>query len=104
MRGATALMGSERFLPYCDAIFRAMWVEPVDLGNPEALAETLGAAGFDPAEMMELVSRQEIKDALREATESAIARGAFGAPTFFIDGEMHFGQDRLDFVEEAIAE
>ncbi len=50
-----------------------------------------------------LTSRQEVKDALRQATESAVARGAFGAPTFFVNGEMHFGQDRLDFVEEAIA-
>ena len=103
MRGATALLGSERFLPYCDAMYRAMWVEPVNLGDPQVLAETLSATGFDPREMLELASRQETKDALREATEAAIARGAFGAPTFFIDGEMHFGQDRLDFVEEAIA-
>lgn len=103
MRGATALRESERFFPYCNAIFEAMWVEPKNLGDPEVLAATLTAAGFDPGEMFELASRQDTKDALRQATESAIARGAFGAPTFFIDGEMHFGQDRLDFVEEAIA-
>lgn len=103
MRGAAALRGTEQFLPYCDLVFNAMWVDPANLGDPAVLAETLRAGGFDPVEIVELASRQETKDALREATERAIARGAFGAPTFFIDGEMHFGQDRLDFVEEAIA-
>lgn len=103
MRGATALLGTDRFIAYCNAMFDAMWVHPVNLGDPEVLASTLTSAGFDPAEMLELTSRQEVKDALRERTESAIARGAFGAPTYFVGGVMHFGQDRLDFVEEALA-
>ena len=45
--------------------------------------------------------RLEIKQALIAATEAAVERGVFGAPTFFIDGVMHFGQDRLDWVEAA---
>lgn len=103
MRGATAFKGTDRFMPYCEAIFHTMWVEPQNLGDPQVLAGTLRAANFDPEEFLTLISRQEVKDALRQATESAVARGAFGAPTFFVNGEMHFGQDRLDFVEEAIA-
>ena len=102
MRGATAFKGTDRFMPYCEAIFHAMWVEPQNLGEPVVLASTLRAANFDPEEFLTLISRQEVKNALRQATESAVARGAFGAPTFFVNGEMHFGQDRLDFVEEAI--
>lgn len=102
MRGATALKGTDRFHPYLEAIFRAMWVEPENLNDPTVLAATLRGAGFDPEELLELTSRQETKDALRQATESAVARGVFGAPTFFIGDEMHFGQDRLDFVEEAL--
>jgi 2-hydroxychromene-2-carboxylate isomerase len=34
--------------------------------------------------------------------QQAVERGVFGAPTFFIDGQMHWGQDRLDFVKEAL--
>ncbi|MEM7138687.1 MAG: 2-hydroxychromene-2-carboxylate isomerase [Myxococcota bacterium] len=103
MRGATALKGTERFMDYCAAVFDAMWVEPQDLGDPRVLATTLRTAGFDPEELVALSSRQEVKDALRATTESAVSRGAFGAPTFFVNGEMHFGQDRLDFVEQAVA-
>jgi 2-hydroxychromene-2-carboxylate isomerase len=42
------------------------------------------------------------KKALMDVTEEAVSRGVFGAPTFFVDDEMHFGQDRLDFVTEAL--
>ena len=62
-----------------------------------------GAPTRDAQELLELTSRQETKDALRETTEAAVARGVFGAPTMFVGGEMHFGQDRLDFVEDALA-
>ena len=44
-----------------------------------------------------------MKDELKASTEEAVERGAFGAPTFFVDGEMFFGQDRLDFVAEALS-
>jgi 2-hydroxychromene-2-carboxylate isomerase len=42
------------------------------------------------------------KEKLKVTTDEAVARGVFGAPTFFVGNEMHFGQDRLDFVEEAL--
>ncbi|MNF00802.1 2-hydroxychromene-2-carboxylate isomerase [compost metagenome] len=53
--------------------------------------------------MLALVGDQEVKDALKAATEEAVKRGVFGAPTCFVGTEMYFGQDRLDFVEEALA-
>jgi 2-hydroxychromene-2-carboxylate isomerase len=43
-----------------------------------------------------------VKEKLKANTESAVARGVFGAPTFFVNGDMFFGQDRLDFVEEKL--
>ena len=52
--------------------------------------------------MMALANAQETKDALKAATEAAVARGVFGAPTFFVNGTMFWGQDRLDFVREAL--
>lgn len=103
MRGAVAVQARqpERFMPYVDAVFRAMWVEPVDLGDPAVLASTLQAAGFDPHELLAMVGDAEVKARLIANTEAAVARGVFGAPTFFVGSEMYFGQDRLDFVREA---
>ena len=63
----------------------------------------LSNAGFDLTEFEQLVSDEAVKERLKATTEEAIKRGVFGAPTFFIGQEMHFGQDRLDFVAEALA-
>ncbi|MCG3190559.1 MAG: 2-hydroxychromene-2-carboxylate isomerase [Burkholderiaceae bacterium] len=105
MRGAVGLQmrQPERFMAYVDAVFRAMWVDALNLGDPAVLAKALGAAGFDAAGFMALVSDPEVKARLIADTEAAVARGVFGAPTFFVGGEMFFGQDRLDFVCEAAA-
>jgi 2-hydroxychromene-2-carboxylate isomerase len=59
--------------------------------------------GFDPAEIDRLANDAEVKAALRKTTEEAVSRGVFGAPTTFVGDEMFFGQDRLDFVREALA-
>jgi 2-hydroxychromene-2-carboxylate isomerase len=103
MRGAVGLQmrEPERFMPYVDAVFRAMWVEPVNLGDPALLASTLAAAGFDAAAFTALVADADVKARLIANTEAAVARGVFGAPTCFVGDEMFFGQDRLDFVREA---
>ena len=105
MRGATGaqLRAPERFEAYLRAVFSAMWVEPQNLNDPAVTAKALVAAGFDPAEVMGWVNDAEVKAALRATTEEAVARGAFGAPTMFVGSEMFFGQDRLDFVREALA-
>lgn len=103
MRGAAGLQDDPRFMTYVDAIFEAMWMQPRNLGDPAELEPVLVAEGFDPVALAALVERQEVKDRLKANTELAVARGAFGAPTFFVGDEMFFGQDRLDFVEEALA-
>jgi 2-hydroxychromene-2-carboxylate isomerase len=104
MRGAIGLQlrQPERFEAYLDAIFKAMWQDKRNLGDPAVLAATLDAAGFDPQALLALVGDQEVKDALKASTEEAVKRGVFGAPTCFVGNEMFFGQDRLDFVAEAL--
>ena len=62
----------------------------------------LTTAGFSPEEFFAATENPANKEKLKATTDEAVARGVFGAPTFFVDGEMHFGQDRLDFVEEAL--
>jgi 2-hydroxychromene-2-carboxylate isomerase len=104
MRGATGLQMRRPadLLRYLDVVERAMWETPKNLGDPAVLAETLAAAGFDADEFIALVGDPEVKAKLVATTEEAVARGVFGAPTFFVGETMFFGQDRLDFVREAL--
>ena len=104
MRGATAVQmhQPERFSDYVQAVFRAIWVDGKDMNDPQVVASVLQAAGFDPAALMAQVSDPQVKERLKQVTQEAVARGVFGAPTFFVDGQMYWGQDRLDFVKEAL--
>ena len=105
MRGAVGVQmrQPEKFGRYVDAVFQAMWVQPVNLGDPEVLAGVLGQAGFDATAFMSLVGDAEVKAKLVANTEEAVARGVFGAPTYFVGDKMFFGQDRLEFVREAVS-
>ncbi|MNV86423.1 2-hydroxychromene-2-carboxylate isomerase [compost metagenome] len=104
MRGAVGYLGSEQFQPYVKAVFEALWVQQQNLGNAEVVAKVLSAAGFDPAEFEQRVGAEAVKQRLKDNTEEALRRGVFGAPTFFVGNQMFFGQDRLDFVAEALAQ
>ena len=68
-----------------------------------AADERHAEAGFDPMECMQAIQDPAVKDALKAATAEAVERGVFGVPTFFVGGEMFWGQDRLHFVDAALA-
>ena len=102
MRGAIAAEAQGVFRSYADAVYGAMWVQARNLGDPAVVAEVLRAAGLDAERLIAATGEAEIKARLIANTEEAVARGAFGAPTFFIGDEMYFGQDRLDFVEDRL--
>jgi len=104
MRGAIALQmrGDARFLEYCDAVFRAIWVDSLNMNDPATVAEALREAEFDAQALAALANEQTTKDALKAATQTAVERGVFGAPTFFVGDQMFWGQDRMDFVKEAL--
>lgn len=104
MRGAAGvqLRMPARFDAYLRGVFRAMWIDGLNLNDPAVAAQALGDAGFDPAEVLALTADAEVKAALRATTEEAVARGVFGAPTMFVGDAMFFGQDRLDFVRTAL--
>ncbi len=104
MRGAVALQmrGDARFVNYCDAVFKAIWVDSLNMNDPATVGAALAQAGFDPMALLALTNEQATKDALKSATQEAVARGIFGAPTFFVGEHMFWGQDRLDFVKEAL--
>ncbi len=104
MRGAVGLQQRDpaRFEPYVSTMFRSIWVDGANLGDASVVATVLGSAGFDAKEFAALVADPAVKDSLKLSTEEAARRGAFGAPTMFVGGQMYFGQDRLDFVREVL--
>lgn len=106
MRGATALQmkgDEDGFTRYTAAIYAAMFETPKNLNQPEEIGKVLHAAGFDPMQVLAMINDQAVKDKLKENTAAAVARGVFGAPTFFVGDEMFWGQDRLHFVEQALS-
>lgn len=103
MRTAVAAQRQGVFDPFHATVYPAFWVDGLDLGDEEVLARLLDDAGLDAAKLAELRAQDDVKAELRSTTEEAIARGAFGAPTFFLGDEMFFGADHLFFVERALA-
>lgn len=105
MRAVTGiqLRQPERFIDFIDCLFRALWVDGRNLGDPAVVAAVLAEHGFDPAQVLELAQDEAVKNALKHKTEEAIARGVFGAPSLFVGQQLFFGQDRLDFVREALS-
>ena len=105
MRAAVGLQMREpaAFARYLELVFNAMWRAPRNLGDAEVLAAVLRDGGFDPAHVAVLAADAEVKAQLVANTEEAVARGVFGAPSFFVGEQMFFGQDRLDFVREALS-
>jgi 2-hydroxychromene-2-carboxylate isomerase len=90
------------FENYLAGIFNAAWQNQKNIADKAALTEILTSAGFSPDEFFAAAENPANKEKLKTTTDEAVARGVFGAPTFFVGDEMHFGQDRLDFVEEAL--
>jgi len=72
------------------------------MDDPAVIRASLDQAGIDGARILARIQEQEVKDKLLKNTEGSVARGTFGAPTFFIGEEMFFGKDRLREVEEEI--
>jgi 2-hydroxychromene-2-carboxylate isomerase len=103
MRGAV-VAGMDGVLPaYVDAVFAAMWEDERNMADPTIAAAVLVKAGLDGGALLARTQDQDVKDKLTDNTAMSVARGAFGSPTFFVEGEMYFGKDRMGEVEEAIA-
>ncbi len=102
MRAAVAARRLGCFDTYVDTVYDAIWTRELDMGDPEVVAKVLTDAGLDAEQLLALAGEGDVKAELAANTEAAVARGVFGAPTMFMDGQMYFGQDRLDFVEEAL--
>ena len=104
MRGAIVAQMDGNLMPYVDAVFHHMWEAPKKMDDPAVIRAALEESGIDAARILARVQHQDVKDALLRNTEASVARGSFGAPTFFVGDEMYFGKDRLREVEEAITQ
>jgi 2-hydroxychromene-2-carboxylate isomerase len=102
MRGAVAARKLGIFERYVDEVYRHMWAEPKKMDDPTVLRAALVESNLPADRLFELVQTPEVKDLLLAETQRAVERGTFGSPTFFVDGDIYFGKDRLRDVEEAI--
>jgi 2-hydroxychromene-2-carboxylate isomerase len=103
MRGAIVARRGGFFERYVDEVFRHMWSAPKKMDDPEVIRSALLESGIDANAVLEGIQDPDVKQELRANTEAAVARGVFGAPSFFVEGDLYFGKDRLERVEEAIA-
>lgn len=83
-----------------DALLPAVWERGMDCGDAQAVGAELGAAGFDARRLLEATQDPVVKQGLIDNTESAVERGSFGIPTYFVGEEMWFGKERLGQLEE----
>ncbi len=86
---------------YRDAAFRACWADDEDISDESVIAECVGEETV-ARDALARANSDDVKAALRASTEQAAARGVFGVPTFIVDGELYWGQDRLELVEDAL--
>jgi 2-hydroxychromene-2-carboxylate isomerase len=103
MRAAIAAQLEGVFEKYVDAAFRHMWDEPKKMDDPEVVLKAFTASGLDAAKLFARAQEPEVKAKLIENTQSAVERGAFGSPTFFVGKEMFFGKEQLREVEELVS-
>ncbi len=85
-----------------DALFDASFVRQLDLDDDVVLAKIMQVAGLDQEATLARIGEHSVKDEVKANTEEAVDRGAFGAPTFFVGDDMFFGNDRFEFIEEAL--
>jgi 2-hydroxychromene-2-carboxylate isomerase len=103
MRAAIAAQFEGVFEKYVEAAFHHMWREPKKMDDPEVAAKALSSCGLDGVRLLTRAQEADVKAKLIENTQSAVDRGAFGSPTFFVGSEMFFGKEQLRDVEEMVA-
>jgi 2-hydroxychromene-2-carboxylate isomerase len=80
-----------------------MWREPKKMDDPEVAAKALTSSGLDGAKLLTRAQEPDVKARLLANTQSAVERGAFGSPTFFVGKEIFFGKEQLREVEELVS-
>jgi len=103
MRGGFVALERGCLPAYARAVFEAYWGDLEDISQDAVLDHIVRRVGLDPADFFAKITTQAYKDKLRASTDELIARGGFGSPTMFVDGDdMYFGNDRLVLVRDAL--
>ena len=95
--------GTEAAMNVAEKVLRAVWVEELSIADDRVLADVLVRAEV-PSRRLEDSRSQQVQETYERYTEEAIEAGVFGAPSYVVDGEIFWGQDRLDFVERRLAQ
>lgn len=103
MRGAIAALQKDYAYSYLNSVFNAVWVERKNMGDPEVVAEVLRTAGLDADSILAASQHPDVKASLIANTESAVARGVFGAPTMFIGQQIFFWPGSLSICGNGLA-
>jgi 2-hydroxychromene-2-carboxylate isomerase len=99
-----AKMGGLRLAPLSQAILRAEWVEDQDISCEATLASIINDIGYDSTRLLHDAYASHVIEEYRSYTERAVAAGVFGSPSYVLNGEVFWGQDRLDFLDAALTE
>jgi 2-hydroxychromene-2-carboxylate isomerase len=103
MRGCLVAAEHDALVPWARAVFETYWGDLADISQPDVLRRVAARVGLDGGELLAKVESEPYKQKLRATTDELVARGGFGSPTMFVDGEdMYFGNDRLDLVRAAL--
>jgi 2-hydroxychromene-2-carboxylate isomerase len=84
------------------ALLAAHWRDDIDLMNPDQLSEAAREAGLDPAPLLAGALEPEVQAVLQANTDAALEMHLFGSPTYVLDGDPYYGQDRLELLEHAL--
>tara|TARA_R110000824_G_scaffold209_12_gene1064 strand:- start:6775 stop:7374 length:600 start_codon:yes stop_codon:yes gene_type:complete len=93
----------EKRAVFIETLLPPIWEQGLDVTDGEMLGKILQGGGFDAAALLARTQDPAIKQALIDNTENAVARGAFGIPTMYVDGEMYFGKERLAQIDEQLS-
>ena len=92
-----------RVVPVAKALYRAYFVDGIDISSPETAVAIAAREGVDAAAARVAVDDPKVKDALKQEVGTALARGVFGSPFVFVDGEPFWGLDRFDQIDRWLA-
>lgn len=103
MRGAIFAQQNDFFKQYVDEVYYHMWAEPKKMDESDVIIAALKESGLPADEIMLGIQKPEVKQPLIDNTNRSVEMGTFGSPTFYVDGDIYFGKDKLRDVEDAIA-
>ena len=84
-------------------ILKAHWLEDANHADPEVLCRLSRPLGIDGEALIDIATSEEVQAIHQDNTREAIKRGVFGSPTYFLDGDMFYGQDRLELLDRALS-